>query len=112
MNESLLGLFVILEGSVTLSVFENKKNDNGNGSSGELRVIDTLSQGNIFGIQAILISGQVADSTVTAIEDVEILLISSETLQNILQQFPYLSNMMGDMMELRRQQIAGTDLAA
>ena len=109
-NAPLRGLFVILEGCVTLSVFDHE--NNGNGESDEIRIIDTLHQGDIFGIQAILISGQVADATVSAINDVELLVISSEILQDIIRQFPYLSNMMGGIMELRRQQIATTDLGA
>ncbi|MGK7930404.1 MAG: mechanosensitive ion channel domain-containing protein [Microcystaceae cyanobacterium] len=106
------GLFVILEGSVTSSILDNETNGDGKSAPKEFRVIDTLYQGDIFGIQAILISGQVSDATVTAMEDVELLVISSNKLQNIMQQFPYLSNMMGEMMELRQQQIAATDLAA
>ncbi len=106
-NAPLRGLFVILEGCATLSIFDNE-----NGESDKVHIIDTLYRGDIFGIQAILISGQVSDATVRAINDVELLVISNEKLKDIMHQFPYLSNMMGEMMELRQQQISAKDLAA
>ena len=87
-----LGLYVIIEGEVELSL-------------GDRQIIGHLAQGEIFGEKASLLSGQLADVSVKAIQDVELLRIDVKTLQHLLSDNPILASTLGEMMELRRKSL-------
>ena len=91
-GSQLLGLYVIIEGEVELSL-------------GDRQIIGHLAQGEIFGEKASLLSGQLADVSVKAIQDVEVLRIDVKTLQHLLSDNPILASKLGEMMELRRKSL-------
>jgi len=91
-GSQLLGLYVIIEGEVELSL-------------GDQQIIGHLAQGEIFGEKASLLSGQLADVSVKAIQDVEVLRIDVKTLQHLLSDNPILASKLGEMMELRRKSL-------
>ena len=94
-NQPLKGLFVILEGQAEMSVSDEHHQ----------KVVGYLVEGEIFGENSVLLSGQISDTTITAVEDVEVLIVDLETLQSTMRNFPILVSKLGELMELRRQQI-------
>jgi CRP-like cAMP-binding protein len=93
---SLDGLYVILEGKTELSLIDEE---------GQKKILGHLSQGEIFGEKASLLSAQVADVTAKAITELEVLKIETKTLQYILQEYPIVASKLGEMMELRRKSV-------
>jgi CRP-like cAMP-binding protein len=90
------GLYVILEGKTELSLIDEE---------GQKKILGHLSQGEIFGEKASLLSSQVADITAKAITELEVLKIETKTLQYILEEHPILASKLGEMMELRRKSV-------
>lgn len=98
-QQPLNGLYVILEGKAEMSIIDPDTH--------QTIILSQLTQGDIFGEKSALISGQVSDVTIIAIEDLQILLIPINILRLNLQTFPLLATKLGEIMELRRQQITG-----
>ncbi len=96
-KQQLNGLYLILEGKAEMSIVDRRTNNS--------IVLSQLLQGDIFGEKSALISGQISDTTIIAEEDLQVLLIPIQTLQKNLQHFPLLVNKLGEIMEMRRQQI-------
>ena len=95
-GSQLLGLYVIIEGKVELSLSDQ---------DGYKKVLGHLAQGEIFGEKASLLSGQLSDVNVKALEDIEVLRVDITTLQHLLQDNPILASKLGEMMELRRKSV-------
>lgn len=98
----LRGLFVILEGQVEISTTDRYE---------QPQIIGILNPIDVFGEKASLLSSQISDFMVIALQDTQVLIIEVETLQSTLQKFPLLSNTLGEMMEFRRQQIQSLSLS-
>ena len=86
----------IIEGKVELSLSDQ---------DGYKKVLGHLAQGEIFGEKASLLSGQLSDVNVKALEDIEVLRVDITTLQHLLQDNPILASKLGEMMELRRKSV-------
>ncbi len=90
------GLYLIIEGVANILVTDK---------IGQKQVIGKLEQGELFGEKASLISSQVSDVSVLAVEDLQILLLDKNLLRTLLEQSPRLSQEIGEIMELRRRAI-------
>mgnify|MGYP002777006427 CR=1 FL=1 len=95
-NEPLLGLYVIIEGTAQMSLTDKM---------GQVQIIGQLEQGELFGEKASLISEQISDVSILAVEDLQVLLLDKNTLQTLLEHSPRLSNEIGEIMELRRRAV-------
>ncbi len=95
-GERLLGLYIILEGSAEVSVYDQ---------NGNKQQVTRLSQGDLFGEKASLVSDRVSDVCVAALEDLEVLILDTETLQILLIQMPRFAYELGEVMELRRKSV-------
>jgi CRP-like cAMP-binding protein len=91
-GEKIPGLFLILAGQAELSVRP---------SSGPRKMIARVESGEFFGERALL-PGQSSDLTVIATEDLEVIVLPSETLQSMLERSPRLTSEIGLVMEARR----------
>ena len=100
-QEPLRGLFLILDGKAEMYWLDEQR---------QKRVLGNLFPGEIFGEKSILLSDQVSETNILAIEDLKVLLISIETLQSMIHQFPLLASSIGEIMELRRQQLKAISL--
>jgi small-conductance mechanosensitive channel len=92
-GEALPGLHLILCGQAVLTVRD---------VTGRETEIARLGKGEYFGEKALL-SGQVSDVTVTALEDLEVLVLDRDTLTKLLDRTPRLAREIGTVMEQRRQ---------
>ena len=92
------GLFVIVEGQVSLLYHDDDYSHN-------CLVLGYLSPGEFFGGQAALMKEENSDLTVKALVDTKVLVIPQNILLSTIEQFPTLANKIGEVMELRRQQI-------
>ena len=95
-GKPLEGIYLILNGTVTLTVRDV--------AGGDVAVA-RLGHGEFFGEKS-LVSGQLSDVTVTAAEDVEILVLGTDELHGMLDQAPQLAREIGQVMESRRNAIA------
>jgi small-conductance mechanosensitive channel len=100
---TLPGMYLIVSGSVELSTHDREN---------ARQVIAQLDQGDYFGEKASLLSEQISDVTVIALTDLEVLMIDSKTLQNLIETTPTLANELGEVMELRRRSIKAVQEAA
>ena len=100
-QEPLRGLFLILDGKAEMYWLDEQR---------QKRVLGNLFPGEIFGEKSILLSDQVSETNVLAIEDLKVLLIRIETLQSMIREFPLLASRIGEIMELRRQQLKAISL--
>jgi hypothetical protein len=92
-GENLSGLHLILQGKAALTVRDR---------AGIEQEIARLGKGEYFGEQSIL-SIQVSEVTVTAVEDLEVLVLDSETLNTLLDEMPRLAREIGSLMDIRRK---------
>jgi len=94
-GEVLLGMYLIVFGSAILTVTS--------------QTIGQVAEGEFFGEKATLLSHQVSDFSVKAIEDLRVLLIEQNTLRSIIENPRSLTliNQLGESMELRRRLIKG-----
>jgi small-conductance mechanosensitive channel len=92
-GEALPGLHLILCGQAVLTVHD---------VTGRETEIARPGKGEYFGEKALL-SGQVSDVTVTALDDLEVLVLDRETLTKLLDRTPRLAREIGGVMEQRRQ---------
>ncbi|MFH0352386.1 MAG: cyclic nucleotide-binding domain-containing protein [Chromatiales bacterium] len=101
-GEFFAGLHLLLSGQVTLSVRD---------TSGQEKEVGRLARGEYFGEKALL-SGSTSEVTVTALDDVEILVLDGANLQALLDQTPRAVREIGNVMEARRQTIRKARSAA
>ncbi|MBW4659184.1 MAG: mechanosensitive ion channel [Drouetiella hepatica Uher 2000/2452] len=92
-GDRLPGLYIVLKGHAEMSV---------SGRSGRQQVA-RLSQGDIFGEKASLLSEQVSDVSVVALDDLELMILDADTLQMLLTRNPRFASTLGDIMEMRRK---------
>ena len=88
-------IYLIIEGVAKISVLN---------SYGKAIEIARISQGEFFGEMS-LVSSNSSLVSVTAIEDLEVLVIKTETVQDILDSVPRLSREIGEVIENRRRAI-------
>ncbi len=93
----LAGIHLILDGTARLSVRDAADAD---------VVIARLGRGEFFGEKS-LVSGQVSDVTVTAADDLEVLVLDTDALHGVLERTPQLAREIGQVMESRRKAITG-----
>jgi small-conductance mechanosensitive channel len=91
------GIYLILRGKISLSV---------HGTAGEKVEIAQVGAGEFFGEKA-AIAGCLSDTTATALEDLELLVLDTETLQALLARTQPLSREIGSVMEARRRALRG-----
>jgi CRP-like cAMP-binding protein len=90
------GIYLILRGKISLSV-----------DAGDKKVeIAQVGGGEFFGEKA-AIAGGLSDTTATALEDLELLVLDTDTLQTLLARTPPLSREIGSVMEARRRALRG-----
>lgn len=93
-GDRLPGLYLVLQGRVELAISDR---------IGKKYPVLELSQGDFFGIQASLLSEQLSDVSVIALEDLEVLILDTETLQLLLMRIPRFALEIGELMESRRK---------
>ena len=91
-GDRLLGLYLLLQGKVTLLVRDRH---------GNYQQILQLSQGEFFGESALL-AGEHSDVSAIAAEDVEIALLDGKVVGNLLQKMPRLAREFSELMRNRR----------
>jgi CRP-like cAMP-binding protein len=96
-GDVLPGIYLVLKGRVSLTVQD---------AGGETVTIAQVGEGEFFGERTAIASG-VSDTTATALEDLELLVIDAETLQALVARTPPLSREIGSVMEARRQALRG-----
>ncbi len=94
-GERILGLYLILNGHVTILVKDN---------GGQKREIACLGKGEFFG-EKILLTGQCSDVSVMALDDLEVAVLSPEVVANLLEQMPRLSQEFSELLETRRKEV-------
>ena len=92
-GDNLPGLHLILKGNAALSVRDR---------SGIDQEIARVGKGEYFGEQAI-VSSQSSEISVTALEDLEVLVLDPECLNVLLDEMPRLAREIGGLMDLRRK---------
>ncbi len=92
-GQRLSGLHLIVRGRVLLTT------KHANGQDVE---VARLEAGDFFGEKALL-AGAPSDATVTALEDLELLVLESDVLHQVIERTPYLVQQIGDAMEVRRR---------
>ena len=91
------GIYLIITGKALVSV---------QNTAGREVEIATLSRGEFFGEMALLTQSSLASTiAVTAIEDLEVLMLKTEAVQFILDRFPRLGQEIGAVIETRRKAI-------
>jgi small-conductance mechanosensitive channel/CRP-like cAMP-binding protein len=91
------GLYLILSGEAELVVPDV------NGRSCSLGV---LLQGECFGEKSSLLHGRIAETTVRACDDLEVLVIPAERLQEVLVESPRLASDLAEVIEIRQRAAA------
>jgi small-conductance mechanosensitive channel len=88
-------MYLIIAGTAKISVLDNL---------GKEREIASISRGEFFGEMSLL-SNNSRTISVTAIEDLEVLVLKTETVQDVLDRVPRLSREIGEIIETRRRAI-------
>jgi small-conductance mechanosensitive channel len=94
-GEARPGLHLILSGHVALTVRDG---------SGEEKEVVRLSRGEFFGEKALL-GVAISDVTVTALEDLDLLVLEGEGLQALVEQTPHAAQEIGRVLEARRKAV-------
>ena len=92
-GQRLTGLHLIVRGRVVLTARH---------AGGHDVEIARLEAGDFFGEKSLL-SGVPSDATVTALEDLELLVLESDVMQQLIERTPYLVQQIGEAMETRRR---------
>jgi len=92
-GQRLAGLHLIIRGKVAL------RSRDPDGNSVE---IAQLERGEFFGEKSLL-SAAPSDATVTALEDLELLVLESESVHSLIEHTPHLARQLGGVMEARRK---------
>jgi small-conductance mechanosensitive channel len=87
------GLHLILAGTVSLAIRDR---------DGQPREVARAGRGEFFGESSVL-SGEPSEVTVTALDDLEVFVLDSETLQSVLDRTPRLAREIGSVMDVRRK---------
>jgi CRP-like cAMP-binding protein len=96
-GDVLPGIYLVLKGRVSLTVQVAGR--------GKVEIAQ-VGEGEFFGERTAFAS-RVSDTTATALEDLELLVIDAETLQSLVACTPPLSREIGSVMEARRQTLRG-----
>lgn len=96
-GERLPGIHLILKGKAILTTLDRQ---------GQEVEIARLDQGGYFGEQS-LVSGTASDVTVTAAEDLELLILDSDGLAGMLERTPHLTREITQVVQARRKAISG-----
>ena len=92
-GQNLEGLYLILEGQASLAVRDR---------DGVELEISRIREGEYFGEQAIL-RGRASDISVTALEDLQVLVLDVASLEVLLDRMPRLAREIGSLMDIRRK---------
>jgi small-conductance mechanosensitive channel len=92
-GQRLTGLHLIVRGRVVLTARH---------AGGHDVEVARLEAGDFFGEKSLL-SGVPSDATVTALEDLELLVLESDVMQQLIERTPYLVQQIGEAMESRRR---------
>jgi small-conductance mechanosensitive channel len=96
-GDVLPGIYLVLKGRASMTVQV--------AGSGKVEIAQ-VGEGEFFGERTAFAS-RVSDTTATALEDLELLVIDAETLQSLVAGSPPLSREIGSVMEARRQALRG-----
>ena len=86
-------MYVILEGTAIVTIADGNQAE---------REVARLSRGEFFGEMALL-TGDARTASVTAVDDLSVLVIHKAALQTMLERRPGLAQEMAEIVELRRQ---------
>jgi small-conductance mechanosensitive channel len=100
-GQRLVGLHLIIRGRVALSIRD---------ADGNEVEIARLERGEFFGEKSLL-SAAPSDATVTALEDLELLVLESESVHSLIEHTPHLARQIGGVMEARRKALEKSRLA-
>jgi len=95
-GQRISGLHLIVRGRVLLTARR---------ADGHDAEVARLEAGDFFGEKS-LVAGNPSEATVTALEDVELLVLESEVVQQLIEQAPYLVRQIGDASEARRKALS------
>jgi small-conductance mechanosensitive channel len=90
------GLYLILSGEAELVVPD---------ATGRSHSLGVLLQGEYFGEKSSLLHDRIAEATVRACDDLEVLVIPVERLQQVLVDSPRLASDLAEVMEIRRRAV-------
>lgn len=93
-GESLPGLCLVLRGEVSLTSPE--------GSAATEKEVARLGAGEFFGEKALL-SSSASEVTVTAVDDVELVVLEGPALRRLVDQAPHVAREIGAVLEARRE---------
>jgi CRP-like cAMP-binding protein len=96
-GDVLPGIYLVLKGRASMTVQVAGR--------GKVEIAQ-VGEGEFFGERTAFAS-RVSDTTATALEDLELLVIDAETLQSLVAGSPPLSREIGSVMEARRQALRG-----
>jgi CRP-like cAMP-binding protein len=91
------GLYLILSGEAELLVPD---------VTGRSCSLGVLLQGECFGEKSSLLHGRIAETTVRACDDLEVLVIPAERLQEVLVESPRLASDLAEVLEIRQRAVA------
>lgn len=89
------GLYLIVEGEAELVLPDA-------GGGGRLCSLGILLQGEFFGEKCSLLHGRISDTVVKAATDLQVLVIPTERLQDLLLEAPRLATTLAEVLEIRR----------
>ena len=92
-GERLPGLYLILSGKASLLIRD---------AAGQEHEIAQVGQGEYFG-ESTLLSGQASEVSVTALEDLEVLVIPPEAVHTLVEGIPRLGREIGNVLDVRRK---------
>jgi CRP-like cAMP-binding protein len=101
-GETVTGLHLILSGQAALAVPDGAGRD---------REVARLSRGEFFGEKALL-GVATSDVTVTALEDLDLLVLEGEALQSLVDQTPRAAREIGRVLDARRKAVRKARLDA
>jgi len=99
-GQRLNGLHMIVKGRVVLTTRDGRGNE---------VEVTRLERGEFFGEKSILASAP-SDATVTALEDLELLVLESESVHALIEQTPFFSQQISGVMEARRKALQKTHI--
>lgn len=92
------GLFVLLTGTAAMATQT---------PDGNFRPLTRLEVGDVFGEESSFLGEQFSEVQVIAQEDIQVLFIEEELLESLVDQYPRFASELGELMQLRRQELKG-----